>query len=157
VGLIGAGQVDRMGNINSTVIGDYDRPAVRLPGAGGAPEIGGACHAFMVLVRQSKRSFVGEVDFVSTVGYGAGPGDRERLGLRGAGPAAVITDLGVYEPDPATCVLRLTALQPGVTVADARAATGWDLEVAPGLVTLAPPSEHEIAVLRGFPAARDAR
>jgi glutaconate CoA-transferase, subunit B len=153
VGLIGAGQVDRMGNINSTAIGDYAHPSIRLPGAGGAPEIGAACAAFVVLVRQSLRSFVGKVDFVSTVGHGAGPGDRARLGLPGAGPVAVITDLGVYAPDPLSCELRLTALQPGVSVDDARAATGWNLAVAPDLAMLAPPTQAELDILRGFPAA----
>lgn len=153
VGLIGAGQVDRMGNINSTAIGDYAHPSIRLPGAGGAPEIGAACGAFVVFVRQSLRSFVGKVDFVSTVGHGASPGDRARLGLPGAGPTAVITDLGVYAPDPLSCELRLTALQPGVSVDDARAATGWNLAVAPDLAMLAPPTQAELDILRGFPAA----
>jgi glutaconate CoA-transferase subunit B len=155
VGLIGAGQVDRMGNINSTAIGDYARPTVRLPGAGGAPEIGAACGEFAVLVRQSVRSFVSQVDFISTVGHGAGPGDRARLGLPGGGPTAVITDLGVYEPHPETCQLRLAALQPDVTVADAQAATGWELEISPDLRTLDAPTAAEVAILRSFPAARD--
>jgi glutaconate CoA-transferase subunit B len=90
------------------------------------------------------------------VGHGSGPGDRARLGLRGAGPSAVITDLGIYEPHPETCALRLTALQPGVTVEQARAATGWDLDVAPDVAVLAPPSAAELAILHGFPVARDA-
>jgi glutaconate CoA-transferase subunit B len=156
MGLIGAGQVDRMGNINSTAIGSYERPTVRLPGAGGAPEIGSACREFTIVVRQSRRSFVREVDFISTVGYGAGPGDRARLGLPGAGPTAVITDLGVYEPHPETCQLRLTALQAGVTVAEARGATGWELDVSPDLTLLDAPSAAELAILRGFSAERGA-
>ena len=153
VGLLGAGQVDRMGNINSTVIGEYARPSVRLPGAGGAPEIGAAAKSFMVMVRQSKRSFVERVDFVTTVGNGAASGDRERLGLKGRGPSAVVTDLGVYEPDPATAELRLVALQPGATIEAARAATGWDLRVADDVATLPAPTDLELATLRGFERA----
>jgi glutaconate CoA-transferase subunit B len=156
VGLLGAGQVDRMGNINSTVIGSYANPKVRLPGAGGAPEIGSAAGEFVVLVRQGKRSFVERVDFISTVGNGAKAGDRERLGLRGRGPAAVVTDIGVYEPHPETSELQLVALQPGATVAQARAATGWDLAVADNVAVLAAPTEKEIATLHGFPTARGA-
>jgi glutaconate CoA-transferase subunit B len=156
VGLLGAGQVDRMGNINSTVIGSYDSPKVRLPGAGGAPEIGSAAHAFVVLVRQSKRSFVERVDFVSTVGNGTGAGDRKRLGLPGRGPSAVVTDIGVYEPHPDTMELQLVALQPDATVEDARAATGWALRVAGNVAVLPAPDARELAVLRGFPTAQGA-
>jgi glutaconate CoA-transferase subunit B len=155
VGLLGAGQVDRMGNINSTAIGDYSRPSVRLPGAGGAPEIGSAAKEFMVLVRQSKRSFVEAVDFVSTVGNGRAAGDRKRFGLPGKGPAAVVTDLGVYEPDPDSAELRLVALQPGARVEAAKAQTGWNLEIAPNVVALAPPTERELAILRGFERAAE--
>lgn len=153
VGLLGAGQVDRMGNINSTAIGTYARPSVRLPGAGGAPEIGSAAKAFVVLVRQNKRSFVEAVDFVSTVGNGQAAGDRRRLGLPGGGPSAIITDLGVYEPDPLTAELRLVALQPGATVEAAKAATDWDLQVAAQVVTLPAPTDTELAILRGFERA----
>jgi glutaconate CoA-transferase subunit B len=153
MGLLGAGQVDCMGNINSTVIGPYEKPVVRLPGAGGAPEIGGAAKEFVVLVRQSKRSFVERVDFVSTVGAGSAAGDRRRLGLRGGGPAAVVTDLGVYAPDPATAELTLTALQPGVTVEQARAATGWNLKLAADVAMLPAPNDVELRVLRSFARA----
>lgn len=153
VGLLGAGQVDRLGNINSTVVGPYAAPSVRLPGAGGAPEIGGAAKEFVVLLRQSKRSFVERVDFVSTVGNGMGVDDRKRLGLRGRGPSAVITDLGIYEPDAQTAELTLTALQPGVTVAQAKAATGWELRVSESVAVLPAPSAAELAILRGFAKA----
>jgi glutaconate CoA-transferase subunit B len=156
VGLLGAGQVDRMGNINSTVIGSYANPKVRLPGAGGAPEIGSAAGEFVVLVRQTKRSFVERVDFVSTVGNGANADDRRRLGMRGRGPAAVVTDIGVYEPHPETRALQLVALQPGATVEQARAATGWDLAVADNVAVLAAPTERELATLHSFPTARGA-
>ncbi len=101
VGFLGAAQLDRFANINTTVIGDdYGHPRVRLPGAGGAPEIAASCKEVIVVLRQSRRTFVDRVDFVTSVGFGNGPGSRERLGLRGSGPTTVITDLGVLEPDP---------------------------------------------------------
>jgi len=101
VGFLGAAQLDRFANINTTVIGgDYRRPQVRLPGAGGAPEIAASCREVVVVVRHSRRTFVERVDFVTSVGFGAGPGDRERLGLSGGGPRTVITDLGVLAADP---------------------------------------------------------
>jgi glutaconate CoA-transferase, subunit B len=149
VGFLGAAQLDRFGNINTTVIGgDYQHPKVRLPGAGGAPEIAASCRDVFVIVRQSRRAFVERVDFVTSVGYGRGPGDRERLGLRGRGPVRVITDLGVLEPDPETCELTLTALHPGVGIDQAREATGWELRVADQLAATEPPTEQELAVLR---------
>ncbi len=151
VGFLGGAQLDRFGNINTTVIGgDYRDPKVRLPGAGGAPEIAASCREVVVVMRHSARAFVTRVDFVTSVGYGSGPGDRERLGLRGAGPKVVITDLGVLEPDPVTCELTLTRLHPGATVEQARAATGWDLAVAPDLTTSDPPTERELVVLRAL-------
>jgi glutaconate CoA-transferase subunit B len=155
VGFLGAAQLDRFANINTTVIGgDYADPAVRLPGAGGAPEIAASCQEVIVVVRQSPRTFVDRVDFVTSVGFGSGPGDRERLGLRGAGPRTVITDLGVLEPDPRTCELTLTQLHPGATVELARAATGWDLAVADDLGETAPPTDTELAVLRALKATQ---
>ena len=148
VGFLGGAQLDRYANINTTVIGSYGSPDVRLPGAGGAAEIAASCREVLIVMRQSRRSFVERVDFVTSFGYGRGPGERERLGLRGRGPVKVITDLGVLEPDPGTCELTLTAVHPGVEVADVRAATGWDLRVTPELATTESPSEHELAVLR---------
>jgi len=154
VGFLGAAQIDRFANINTTVIGpDYARPAVRLPGAGGAPEIAGSCREVIVVLRQNRRAFVDRVDFVTSVGFGDGPGSRQRLGLPGAGPQKVITDLGVLEPDPATCELRLTGTYPGTVVADIKAATGWDLQVAEDLRELPPPTEAELAALRRLRAA----
>lgn len=155
VGFLGAAQLDRFGNINTTVIGgSYGDPKVRLPGAGGAPEIAASCREVVVVVRQSMRTFVDRVDFVTSVGYGGGPGDRERLGLRGAGPRLVITDLGILEPDPRTCELTLTHLHPGATVEQARAATGWDLAVADEIVSIEPPTPHELSVLRALEATK---
>jgi glutaconate CoA-transferase, subunit B len=153
VGFLGAAQLDRFGNINTTVIGDsYDKPKVRLPGAGGAPEIAASCREVIIGGRQSRRSFVDRVDFVTSVGYGDGAGHRERLGLTGAGPVRVITDLGVLEPDAATRELTLTGLYPGVTPQQARERTGWDLAVSGSLQHLPPPSPAELTALRALQA-----
>jgi glutaconate CoA-transferase subunit B len=155
IGFLGAAQIDRFGNINTTVIGaTYAQPKVRLPGAGGAPEIAASCREVIVVVRQTRRSFVQRVDFVTSVGYGDGPGSRGRLGLTGAGPRKVITDLGVLEPDPVTCELTLTGVYPDVSVADVRARTGWDLAVSGSLEVIGPPSASELTALRGLQAIR---
>jgi glutaconate CoA-transferase subunit B len=149
VGFLGAAQIDKFGNINTTVVGgDYGNPKVRLPGAGGAPEIAASCREVIVVVRQNRRSFVDRVDFVTSVGYGAGPGDRERLGLTGAGPRTIITDLGVLSPDPDTLEFVLTGVYESVSVEQVRSLTGWDLRTAPDLETIAPPTADELAALR---------
>lgn len=157
-GFLGAAQIDRFGNINTTVIGgSYHDPKVRLPGAGGAPEIAASCGEVVVIVTQSTRTFVEKVDFVTSVGFGTGKGDRERLGLRGRGPVRIITDLGVLEPDPDTCEFVLVAMHPGVTVEQVRAATGWDLRVASDLAEVVPPSDAELRVLRALEATLESR
>jgi glutaconate CoA-transferase subunit B len=148
VGFLGAAQIDRFGNLNSTVIGDYDRPKVRLPGGGGAPEIAAMAKEVIVIIRQSPRTFVERLHFRSSVGYGSGPGDRERLGLPGRGPTTVITDLGVLRPHPRSRELTLTEVHPGVTLEDARAACGWPLQVAGDVRESRPPTEQELRVLR---------
>ena len=113
VGFLGAAQIDRYANLNSTVIGAYDHPKVRLPGGGGAPEIAASCKETLVILKQSRRTFVETLDFRTSVGFGDGPGSRERLGLTGGGVSAVITDLGELEPDPESCELTLTRVHPG--------------------------------------------
>jgi glutaconate CoA-transferase subunit B len=145
VGFLGAAQIDRYGNINTTVIGDHDNPKVRLPGAGGAPEIAAAAGRVIVIVKQSARTFVERVDFVSSVGYG--PTGRERQ-APGAGPTLVITDHGVLEPDPETKELTMTRLHPGVTLEQAIAATGWPLKVAEHLEAVPAPTELELTALQ---------
>jgi glutaconate CoA-transferase, subunit B len=149
VGFLGAAQLDPYANINTTVIGpDYDRPAVRLPGAGGAPEIAAFCGEVFVVVRHSVRTFVDQLDFVTSLGYGRGPGDREKFGLRGRGPTMVITDLGILRPNAETCELTLTDVHPGVAQDEVRAATGWALACAEDVRITPPPSTDELAALR---------
>jgi len=149
-GFLGAAQIDRFANLNSTVIGDYRRPKVRLPGAGGAPEIAAFCGRTLVLLSQTRRTFVEVLDFVTTVGTRRGGRDRSELGLPGRGPQAVITDLGILEPDGATGELVLTHLHPGVSADAVVEATGWPLRVAAELGRTEPPSVEELEVLRSL-------
>jgi glutaconate CoA-transferase subunit B len=134
VGFLGAAQIDRHGNLNSTVIGSYDDPKVRLPGAGGAPEIAAQAKRVITIIRQSPRTFVGELDFKSSLGA------RDQV---------VITDLGVLRRDGE---LVLEALHPGVTLEQAREATGWELAVADDLRTTEPPTPEELRLLRELEA-----
>ena len=153
VGFLGAAQIDRFANINTTVIGAYDRPSVRLPGAGGAPEIAANCGEVIITLRHSRRAFVEELDFVTSLGHGTGNGCREQMGLRGRGPSAVISDLCVLRPDPVTKELTLTSVHPGVSMDDVRDATGWDLQVADEVEVTPVPSSDELTVLRDLKAA----
>ena len=153
LGFLGGAQLDKRGNINSTVIGTYDKPRTRLPGAGGAPEIAASAGQVMVIMRQGPRAFVERCDFRSSMGFGDHFGHRAELGLRGAGTTLVVTDLGLLEPDPATEELVMTALHPGVSPEQAAAATGWDLRFADDLIITEPPTDAELAVLRALQAA----
>jgi glutaconate CoA-transferase subunit B len=151
VGFLGGAQVDRYGNINTTVVGDYAKPAVRLPGSGGAAEI--AIHAQRVLIirRLSARAFPAKVDFITSPGHrrGAGEPTRRELGMPGAGPIKVITDKAILENDPATGELIVTALYPGVSLDDVRANVGWPIGVLPeALPEVTPPSAGELRLLR---------
>lgn len=149
VGYLSAAQIDRFGNLNTTVIGpDYHDPKVRLPGAGGAPEIAAHCHEVTVIMRHARRAFVPRVDFVTSVGLGPEPDTRSRLGFRGAGPIKVITDLGILRPDPQDNELTLVAIHPGVDVRDVQDRTQWPLRVAPSLEVTNAPTSEELAALR---------
>jgi len=148
VAFLGAAQIDRFANLNSTVIGDYEHPKARLPGAGGAPEIAANCGEVVVIAPHDPRTFVEHLDFCTTIGHGAGAGTRERLGFRGAGPTAVITDMGVLEPDPVTKELVLTQVHDDVNASDVWERTGWDLHVSDALVRTDPPNEEELSALR---------
>jgi acyl CoA:acetate/3-ketoacid CoA transferase beta subunit len=156
VGFLGAAQVDRFGNINTTVIGPYDKPKVRLPGAGGAPEIATSAEEVFIMLRQGPRAFVDKLDFVTSVGFATGGDSRTRLGVSTKGPTLVVTDLGILTPDPETCELTLTSLHEGVDAERARAATGWPLKVAARLETTPPPTPYELEALRAL-NARTAR
>ena len=148
VAFLGAAQVDRFGNLNSTVIGDYRHPRTRLPGAGGAPEIAACCQEVVIIAPHSPRTFVDRLDFRTTVGYGDGPGDRRRLGFKGRGPTGVVTDLGVLEPDPDSAELTLTQIHPGVEVEQVLQATGWELSVVDQPAVTPPPTDAELSALR---------
>jgi glutaconate CoA-transferase, subunit B len=148
VGFLGAAQVDRFANINTTVIGPYENPTVRLPGAGGAPEIAGSAGQVLIILRQNPKSFVERLDFVTSIGHGTGYDYRKTIGLPGTGPAAVITDLGTFQPDQHSKELTLTCIHPGVSLDEVRANTGWGLKVSPKLETSQPPTEDELLVLR---------
>jgi glutaconate CoA-transferase subunit B len=152
VGFLGAAQVDRYGNLNSTVIGPYDTPATRLPGAGGATEIAAHARQTFVMLKASPRSLVQQLDFRTSGGFLEGHGSRARTTMRGAGPRAVITDFGTLAPATGSDELQLSALYDGVTVEQARAAVGWPLAVAAQVATLAPPAPHELEALRALHA-----
>lgn len=151
-GFLGAAQIDRFGNLNSTVIGPYDAPSVRLPGSGGAPEIAIHAKQVCVIVKASPRSFVEKLDFRSSAGYLEGHHARARAGMSGGGPRSVVTDFGILAPNPETEELELTALFEGATPDEARSAIGWPLKVADHLETIAPPSAHELETLRALNA-----
>ena len=148
VGFLGAAQVDRFGNINTTVVGPYGSPKVRLPGAGGAPEIAASAREVIVMLRHKRRALVDALSFVTSVGHGTGGNSREALGYPGGGPTVLITDLGVLRPDPQTKELTLVALHPGARVEQAREETGWDLKVAEDPDTTEPPTGRELGLLR---------
>ncbi len=148
IGFLGAAQIDRFGNLNTTVIGPYESPRVRLPGAGGAPEIAAHAGEVIVVMRHERRAFVERLDFVTTAGFLDGGAARTRAGMKGKGPTRVITDLGVLEPDAETRELVLTRVHPGVDAAEAVGATGWRLRVAEPAGITAPITAKELAVLR---------
>jgi glutaconate CoA-transferase, subunit B len=156
VGFLSAAQIDRFGNLNSTVIGNYARPAVRLPGSGGAPEIATHARELLIIMKQSPRSFVARLDFLTTAGYLGGAGERSRCGFPGRGPQAVITDFGILRPHPRSEQLQLSALYPGVTAQAAQQATGWPLEIADDLQLLSPPEAADLRVLRELQARTQA-
>jgi len=156
VGFLGAAQMDRYGNINTTVVGPYGSPKVRLPGAGGAPEIAASAKEVVIILRQKPRAFVEELDFVTSIGHRFGGDSRKELGYSGAGPTVVITDLGILRPDPEIREITLVALHPDATVEEAKEATGWDLKVAEQPDTTDSPTEEELRILRDLKARTEA-
>lgn len=152
VGFLGAAQLDRFSNINTTVIGPYEKPKVRLPGAGGAPEITSSAKEVLIVVKQSKRTFVEKVDFVTSVGFLTGADSREKAGLTGKGPVAVITDLCILRPDPITRELKVASIHPGVDSATITANCGWQIQFDEDCAQSEPPTEEELRVLRDLKA-----
>jgi glutaconate CoA-transferase, subunit B len=148
VGFLGGAQVDRFGNLNSTVIGEYERPKVRLPGAGGAPEVATSSRKVFIVMRHSPRSFVGKLDFLTTLGHGPTGTERKALGIRTAGPALLVTDLCIMRPDPATNEFVVTSLHAGVMREQVCENTGWPVRFAEDLQETAPPDALELDVLR---------
>ncbi len=148
VGFLGGAQIDRYANLNTTVVGPYDNPKVRLPGGGGAPEIATSCGEIFITMPMSKRGFVEKLDFVTSLGHGTGPGSRANLGVTTKGPTRVVTDLCVMEPDAATCELTVVSLHPGVSREQVQAESGWPLRFANAVAETPPPSAEELGVLR---------
>jgi glutaconate CoA-transferase subunit B len=152
VGFLGAAQLDRYANINTTVIGSYNQPKVRLPGAGGAPEISSSAKEVLIVVKQSKRTFVEKVDFVTSVGFLTGGDSRERAGLTGKGPMAVITDLCILRPDPVSRELKVASVHPGIERGTVVANAGWNIQFSQDCGETAVPSVEELRVLRDLKA-----
>jgi glutaconate CoA-transferase subunit B len=148
VGFLSGAQIDRYANLNTTVVGPYERPKVRLPGGGGAPEIAASCQQIFIIMPMSPRAFVEHLPFVTSFGHGTGPGCREALGLRTRGPTRVVTDLCVLEPDADTRELTVVSLHPGVAREAVRAACGWPLRFAEHVAGTLPPTDAELRLLR---------
>jgi glutaconate CoA-transferase subunit B len=152
VGFLGAAQLDRFANINTTVVGPYAKPKVRLPGAGGAPEITSSAKEVLIVVKQSKRTFVEKVDFVTSVGFLAGGDSREQAGLTGKGPVAVITDLCILRPDPISRELKVATIHPGVDREMIASNCGWQIQFDENCTQTEPPTEEGLRVLRDLKA-----
>lgn len=148
-GFLGAAQIDPHGNINTTVIGDHSLPTTRLPGSGGANDVGSFCNRTIIIMRQDRRKFVAQLDFLTTPGHLTGPDARERAGLPAdTGPYRVITQLGVYGFDDDTKTMRLLAVHPGVTAEEVQANSGFQIPVAEPLAVSPAPTDEERRILR---------
>ena len=156
VGFLGGAQVDRFANLNSTVIGGYSRPKVRLPGSGGAAEIAAFCGQIFIVMKQGARSFVKELDFLTSLGHGRTGCERRQLGLRTKGPTLLVTDLCVMRPDPVTNEMIVSSIHPGVARRQIADHTGWDVRFAGVVEETPPPSAEEVEILRDL-HARTAR
>jgi glutaconate CoA-transferase subunit B len=152
VGFLGAAQVDKFGNINTTVIGDYHQPKVRLPGAGGAPEIAGSAKQVLIILKQSHRTFVDKLAFITSVGHGEGGDHRQRLGISTQGPTLLITDYAVWKPHPVTKEFTVVSLHPGVTRGKVQETCGWTVRFADSVEETPLPTELELRTLRDLQA-----
>jgi glutaconate CoA-transferase subunit B len=154
VAFMGGAQIDQYGNVNTSVIGPFDHPKVRLPGSGGGNDIASLCRELVIVTMHEKRRFLPRVDFITSPGW-VGPGDARRAaGLRFGGVSQVITNLGLFGFDAATRTMRLDALHPGITADDVRANTGFEVLISPTVAVTEPPTERELAVLRSLDADR---
>jgi glutaconate CoA-transferase subunit B len=152
VGFLGGAQIDKFANLNTTVVGPYDKPKVRLPGGGGAPEIATSCGEIFIIMAQGKRSFVDKIDFVTSLGHGEGGDHRARLGLKTKGPTRLVTDLCIFEPDPETREMTVVSIHPGVTRAQIAENTGWPVRYAAAVGETPAPTARELEVLRALHA-----
>lgn len=156
IGFLGAAQLDRFGNINTTVIGDYDHPKTRLPGGGGAPEIATSAQEIYITMAQSKRGMVDKIDFFTSFGHGTGGSDRQKLGIDTKGPTLLITDLAIWKPDPETKEFTVVSLHPGATREKVQETCGWTVKFADRLEETPAPTELELKTLRDLKARTDA-
>jgi glutaconate CoA-transferase subunit B len=156
VGFLGGAQIDKFANLNTTVVGGYGKPKVRLPGGGGAPEIAISCGEIFIIMAQSKRSFVEKLDFVTSLGHGEGGDHRARLGVASKGPSKLITDLAIFEPERGSKEMVVTSIHAGVTRAQIAQNSGWDVRYAAQVAETPPPTARELEVLRAL-HARTAR
>jgi glutaconate CoA-transferase subunit B len=147
-GFLGGAQIDKFANINSSVIGKYDRPKVRLPGGGGAPEIASSCNQIFVVMTQTRRTFVDRVDFITSFGFGSGGDHRRRLGMSTLGPTLVITDLCLMRPDEVTKELTVVSMHEGITREQITQQTGWPVRFTETVAQTPRPTENELTVLR---------
>ncbi len=148
VALLGGAQIDRYGNLNTTVIGDYTQPKVRLPGSGGACEIAINAQKIYIIMRLSKRSFVQQLDFTTSPGHLDGGAARRRLGMPGAGPQVVVTDKAIFDFNNPDCEMQLVSLHPGVTLDEVRAEMGWEVRLAAQVGETPAPTEEELHLIR---------
>ncbi len=152
VGFLGAAQLDKFGNINTTVVGDYEHPKTRLPGGGGAPEIASSCGQIFITLKQAPRAMVEKIDFVTSMGHGKGGDDRAKHGLKTRGPTMMVTDLAVWKPDPDTKEFTVATLHPGVTAEQMQESCGWTIRYADDLGETPAPTAQELEVLRDINA-----
>jgi glutaconate CoA-transferase subunit B len=148
LGFIGGAEIDRFGNLNTSYVGDWRKPTVRLPGSGGGADIASLARRFVVIMPQERHRFRERVHFITSPGFGDGAGWRERAGLAGGGPAAVITTLGVFRFDPDTREMYLASYHPGQSADSVKAATGWPLRVAADVAATPTPTSEELAIVR---------
>jgi glutaconate CoA-transferase subunit B len=152
VGFLGGAQIDKYANLNTTVVGPYNKPRVRLPGGGGAPEIATSCGEIFIIMAQGKRSFVDKIDFITSLGHGEGGDHRARLGLKTKGPTKLVTDFCIFEPDPATKEMTVVSIHPGVTREKIQENTGWPVRYAAQVGETPPPTARELEALRALHA-----